>query len=498
MKHLSCLGTNIINITDNDNIEKSNLSRQFLFNNNDIGKSKSIVASEKVKQFNKDININTHELKVCHETENTFNKQFHLNIDIYLNALDNVEARKYMDRMAIYYEKPLIDSGTSGAMANLQVVIPNLTISYSSLTDMPEKTIPMCTIKSFPYKTEHTIQWAHELFEEEFNIIPSLIIKNKTDKNMSELECQNLFKKIYKYKFITLNKNKNSFNQIISNIIYENYIYNIKNLMKNLKDETNKTDKNLPNEYEINNFEIIISNELITSFYEILNLMFDTNITIDETEKFKLKCNEYDLENINYSLDEFMEIINNLSDIKNIDFDKNIFKHIKIITEISNLRNIQYNIEKTTYENTYFTTGKIIPALITTTSVIAGYQILEYINLIINKNSIDIDKYTNRELNLNINYNGGNLPMAVKKYNFTNILKISLWSKIYINTTNINEIIKYVENLYNKEIRMITNGNKTLYDSYNPNKILCDKININEHIELIYDDIDIAIPLIFN
>jgi ubiquitin-activating enzyme E1 len=495
MKHLSNLGTNTINITDNDNIEKSNLSRQFLFGNNDIGKSKSIVASEKVKQFNEDININTYELKVCRETENTFNKQFHSNIDIYLNALDNVEARKYMDRMAIYYEKPLIDSGTSGAMANIQIVIPNLTISYSSLTDMPEKTIPMCTIKSFPYKTEHTIQWARELFEEEFNIIPSLIIKN----NLTDIECQSLFKKIYKYKFITLNKNENTFNQIISNIIYENYIYNIKNLMKNInREEINKTDKNLPNEYKLNELEMIISDELITSFYNILNKMFNTNIVIDKTEKFKLICNEYDLENINYSLNEFTEIKNNLLDIINIDFDKNVSEHIKIITEISNLRNTQYNIEKTTYENTYFTTGKIIPALITTTSVIAGYQILEYINLIINKNSMDINDFTNRELNLNINYNGGNSPIEVKKHIFTNILKITLWNKIYIKTTNVNEIIKYVENLYNKEIRMITNGNKTLYDSYNPNKILCDVINIDEHIELIYDDIDIAIPLIYN
>ena len=44
-----------------------------------------------------------------------------------------------------------------------------MTESYGSQKDPDEKNgIPICTIKSFPYKPEHTIQWSRELFEQEF------------------------------------------------------------------------------------------------------------------------------------------------------------------------------------------------------------------------------------------------------------------------------------------------------------------------------------------
>jgi hypothetical protein len=48
---------------------------------------------------------------------------------------------------------------------NVQVVVPNLTESYGSSRDPPEKSIPICTLKNFPNAIEHTIQWARDEFE---------------------------------------------------------------------------------------------------------------------------------------------------------------------------------------------------------------------------------------------------------------------------------------------------------------------------------------------
>jgi ubiquitin-activating enzyme E1 len=89
-----------------------------------------------------------------------------------------------MDRRCVYYEKPLLESGTLGTKANVQVVIPHLTESYSSSQDPPEKSHPSCTVKvrsclctrasartcaqSFPNIIEHTIQWAREHFDDYF------------------------------------------------------------------------------------------------------------------------------------------------------------------------------------------------------------------------------------------------------------------------------------------------------------------------------------------
>ena len=63
-----------------------------------------------------------------------------------------------MDQRCVFYEKPLLESGTLGTKGNTQVIIPHLTESYSSSQDPPEKEAPSCTIKNFPNAIQHTIQ----------------------------------------------------------------------------------------------------------------------------------------------------------------------------------------------------------------------------------------------------------------------------------------------------------------------------------------------------
>lgn len=152
-------------VTDMDLIERSNLNRQFLFRNGDVGSAKSTCAARVVKEMNPDINIESHENRVGPETENVYNDTFFENLHGVANALDNIDARIYMDRRCVYYRKPLLESGTLGTKGNTQVVIPNTTESYSSSQDPPEKSIPICTLKNFPNAIEHTLQWARDMFE---------------------------------------------------------------------------------------------------------------------------------------------------------------------------------------------------------------------------------------------------------------------------------------------------------------------------------------------
>ncbi|VDP45311.1 unnamed protein product [Soboliphyme baturini] len=157
-------------LTDMDSIETSNLNRQFLFHRQDVGSKKSEVAAKAAKSFNPALNIKAMCDRVGGDTEQIFNDSFFENLDGVTNALDNVEARTYMDRRCVYYRLPLVESGTQGAKGNVQVVYPYLTESYSSSQDPPEKSIPICTLKNFPNAIEHTIQWARDLFEGLFTI----------------------------------------------------------------------------------------------------------------------------------------------------------------------------------------------------------------------------------------------------------------------------------------------------------------------------------------
>ena len=58
--------------------------------------------------------------------------------------------------------KPLMESGTTGTAGHVQVIIPDITENYSNQRDLARKSVPFCTIKSFPNVVEHTIQWARD------------------------------------------------------------------------------------------------------------------------------------------------------------------------------------------------------------------------------------------------------------------------------------------------------------------------------------------------
>jgi ubiquitin-activating enzyme E1 len=161
-----------VHVTDMDTIEKSNLSRQFLFRSGDIGALKSATAVAKAKAMNPAMNVTHYESRVGPDTEGLFGDDFMEGIDGVTNALDNIEARLYMDQRCVFYRKPLLESGTLGTKGNTQMVVPHLTENYGATRDPPEKSIPVCTLKNFPNQIEHTLQWARDFFEGIFKQTP--------------------------------------------------------------------------------------------------------------------------------------------------------------------------------------------------------------------------------------------------------------------------------------------------------------------------------------
>jgi ubiquitin-activating enzyme E1 len=152
-------------VTDDDTIEKSNLSRQFLFRDWDIGSAKSSVAGDAAKKINPSLNLEALQNRVSPDTEEVFNDQFWNGKDLIVNALDNVNARLYVDSRCVYFGKPLLESGTLGTKCNTQNIIPGLTENYGATRDPPEKSAPMCTLHSFPHNIQHCLTFARSEFE---------------------------------------------------------------------------------------------------------------------------------------------------------------------------------------------------------------------------------------------------------------------------------------------------------------------------------------------
>lgn len=119
-----------MSVTDNDNIEVSNLNRQFLFRQNNVGHSKSECASKIAKSMNSQLNVKDYMTRVGSDTEDVFNDDFWDRLDFVVNAVDNIHARLYVDQRCVWYEKPLLESGTLGTKANSQMIVPHVTQCY--------------------------------------------------------------------------------------------------------------------------------------------------------------------------------------------------------------------------------------------------------------------------------------------------------------------------------------------------------------------------------
>jgi ubiquitin-activating enzyme E1 len=89
------------------------------------------------------------------------------NKNIIISALDNIEARRYVDTLCFEKCLPMFESGTMGMKCNTQPIIPYITETYSNTNDADDdnNSFPVCTIKNFPNSIHHTIHWARDYFE---------------------------------------------------------------------------------------------------------------------------------------------------------------------------------------------------------------------------------------------------------------------------------------------------------------------------------------------
>ena len=152
-------------VTDNDNIEISNLTRQFLFRKENVGQSKSIVASKSVQEMNPNFKAEGLQSKVGKETEDIFDEEFWNKQNFIVFAVDSVDARKYLDNKIIFHQKIGVDSGTFGTEAHSNVFIPHKTITYYDVAPNEETlSLPVCTLRHFPSLIEHCIEWSRDSF----------------------------------------------------------------------------------------------------------------------------------------------------------------------------------------------------------------------------------------------------------------------------------------------------------------------------------------------
>ena len=407
-------GNGKITITDNDNISLSNLNRQFLFHINDIKEnlSKSFCAKREAMKINKDMNIQSYQLLVNDETRYLFDDEFIDKQNILISAVDNIEARKFIDNLSTFYNKIFIDSGTEGTKANSDIYYPNESICLNDLEFKEKEEIPMCTLKIFPTKIEHCIEFSKnafiDLFEQPINDL-KLIPKNEEKfKQILEETNDQIYLHIEIYKNIFYILKNPSFDLIIkfAFFVFKYYFQYI--ITKILKDNQksflnqNYNKKPSPLEIDLNEKNTFL---FFKSFYFIISniLNFNQDFDLDKCkiiiENTKIPFNDDNLgkkDLINNFKKEILtkikqnenNIIENLDLINSIEFEKDNDEnnHINFILSFSNLRANNYNIENTDFLKVKEIAGNIIPAIASTTASITGLACLHIYTLLNSKN----------------------------------------------------------------------------------------------------------------
>lgn len=77
------------------------------------------VAQESASRFNPDVNIQAHHANI---KEPQFNVAWFRSFNLVFNALDNLDARRHVNKLCLAADVPLIESGTTGFNGQVQVI----------------------------------------------------------------------------------------------------------------------------------------------------------------------------------------------------------------------------------------------------------------------------------------------------------------------------------------------------------------------------------------
>ncbi|KAJ7781530.1 ubiquitin activating enzyme [Mycena metata] len=495
-----------IEVTDLDTIEKSNLNRQFLFRSKDLGKFKAEVAAVAVAEMNPDLKgkILARQDAVGPATEDIYTEEFFQSIDGVTNALDNVKARLYMDQRCVFYRKPLLESGTLGTKGNVQVVVPHLTESYASSQDPPEKETPSCTVKSFPNAIHHTIEWSRTNFDDFFVKPAQAVNAYLSEPNYLETTLRHSGQEKEQTEqilsYLVTNKPLTFEECIIwARLQFEDrYVNEIKQLLFSLPKDATTTSgqpfwsspKRAPDPLVFNSSDplhlqyIIAAANLHAFNYglrgetdpAIFRKIADSVIVPEFVPKSGVKIQITENEPVPQAggADDIPDVSDKLPApsslagyrLNPVEFEKDddTNHHIDFITAASNLRATNYSIPTADRHTTKQIAGKIIPAIATTTALVAGLVCLELYKLIDGK--AKLEDYKNGFLNLALPFFGFSEPIAATKLKY-GTTEWTLWDRFeFTNDPTLQDIVNWFQTNHKLDITMVSQGVSMLWSSF--------------------------------
>ena len=141
---LAAMGIGTLRIVDRDVIELSNLHRQTMFNEDDVGQVKVEVAAKKLQKLNPDCTIEALAVSVNDYTA----LEVVQGCDVVVDALDSVNARYALNKACVKFGIPFVTGAAVGVSGQIFTILPRTSACYYCMfPELDEDTMPTCSIE---------------------------------------------------------------------------------------------------------------------------------------------------------------------------------------------------------------------------------------------------------------------------------------------------------------------------------------------------------------
>ncbi|KAG6817377.1 hypothetical protein H0H87_009564 [Tephrocybe sp. NHM501043] len=400
LKNIVLVGFGKITLLDLDTIDLSNLNRQFLFRKKDVKQSKALIAAQTAAPFNPNVSLTPIHGNI---KEPQYDIPWFQQFDIVLNALDNLDARRHVNKMCMAAQVPLVESGTAGYLGQVQPLLKDRTECFDCVPKPTPKTFPVCTIRSTPSQPIHCIVWSKsyllsQLFGEDEDAGGELDEAEQQGENGTMLFTLISSKPPSPLptaqEIATLRKEAQAFNSVRSAIRSTNpeinrdaaklafqKVFNgdIKNLLV-MADMWKSREPPVPLDFD----SILDGTFVLRGEAEI---SAPRNNSIDSAPNGTGLKDQRAL-SLKDSVELFVDSTNRLAarlqsgNETTIAFDKDDEDTLDFVTAASNLRSAAYGIGRQTRWEVKEMAGNIIPAIATTNAIVSGLIVLQALHLL--------------------------------------------------------------------------------------------------------------------
>jgi adenylyltransferase/sulfurtransferase len=126
--YMSGAGVGTLRIADNDVVSLSDLNRQILYTEADLGRIKTGAAAERLRAFNGSCRLEPLRVDICEMADKLLE-----GCDLVIDATDNMAARRALNRAAIRRGVPMVHGGVDGFSGSVTVILPGKSACFECL-----------------------------------------------------------------------------------------------------------------------------------------------------------------------------------------------------------------------------------------------------------------------------------------------------------------------------------------------------------------------------